>query len=249
MDSAPVVSLPRSERNLGEVASLPPSQPLAPGLAPLALFGGRAVLPPGALTLLVASHDALADLEARLLLEVASRGLDSLLICGDNRLNAHRLLALARSRGVEDALADGVHLARAFTVHQFAALLEETLPRLAAARAPYAGVALATGFLDLFLDEDVRAAEARVLLSRTVRRLAEWSREQAFPVVATLAPTASRDAEALLGLASALVPNRIAVGEMRDGSARVYVEPSGERFAVAVAGRHQVPLTSFAAVS
>ncbi|HUR69873.1 MAG TPA: hypothetical protein VM370_11565 [Candidatus Thermoplasmatota archaeon] len=120
-------------------------------------------------SLVLSSSALLAEFEARLLLDAAARGQDSVLICGDNRLDAYGLLARARAMGIEDALADGVHLARAFTLHQFVALVEETLPRMA--RETDASLALVTGSLDLFADEDVTEAEARVLLPRMMRRL------------------------------------------------------------------------------
>lgn len=143
---------------------------------------------PGSLGLVLAPSSLLGEVEARLLLDAAARGRDAVVVCSDNRLDAYGLLARARARGLEDALADGVHLARAFTLHQFVALVEETLPRLARGRR--AGLALVTGVLEPFLDEDVRPAEARVLLPRVLRGLDAIAAATGVPVVATGDPTA-----------------------------------------------------------
>jgi hypothetical protein len=137
--------------------------------------------PAGRVSLLVAPPEALTEAETRLILDAVARHEDVLLICGDNRLDAYGLLARARPLGLENALADGVLLARAFTVHQFAALLESTLPQMAEERV--AGLALVTGILEPFLDEDVRPAEARVLLSRVLRTLEAWSQRSGVPLV------------------------------------------------------------------
>ena len=145
---------------------------------------------PGRFRLALGAPDDLSALEARLVLDTVASGADVLLVCGDNRLDAYGLLALARARGLEAEAADGVWLARAFTVHQFVALLEETLPQLARERR--VGLALVTGFLEPFLDEDVPPAEGRVLLARSVRRLDAWSAGLGAPVVATSSPSGPR---------------------------------------------------------
>jgi len=152
---------------------------------------------PGQLTLVVAPTRWLEGLESRLLLDAVAGGRDAFLVSGDNRLDAYGLLAEARARGMEAELADGVWIARAFTVHQLVALLEEALP-LAGRQRPL-GVALATGLMAMFLDEDVAPHEARALFTRSVRRLEAWARSVDFPVVATVAEGSGARAEALLG--------------------------------------------------
>lgn len=139
--------------------------------------------PAARLRLLRAPADTLASVEADLLLETVAAGADAILVCGDNRLDAYGLLAQARRLGLEDAVADGIVLARAFTVHQFVALLEETLPRMAEDRP--VGLALVTGVLEPFHDEDVTDDEARILVPRTLRRLDALAVQRGFPVVAT----------------------------------------------------------------
>jgi hypothetical protein len=158
-------------------------------------------------SLLVASPRALSEAETRLILDTVARGEDVALVSGDNRLDAYGLLARARARGLEDAVADGVLLARAFTVHQLAALLEETLPRMAAERS--AGLALVTGVLEPFLDEDVRPSEARVLLARVLRTLRAWAARSGVPLVLTHAP-----AEGVLGAGLAALVEGVATGRV-----------------------------------
>lgn len=181
--------------------------------------------PAGRVSLLVATPDVLGEAEARLILDAVARQEDVLLICGDNRLDAYGLLARARTMGLENALADGVLLARAFTVHQFAALLENTLPHMAQER-PATGLALVTGILEPFLDEDVRPAEARTLLARVLRTLESWSAQSGVPLV--LSHSQVRATGAAAGLAAMIE------------------DASGERVAVSFA-RTTRPLESYAA--
>lgn len=156
-----------------------------------------APLPHGELCLLVAPPEVLAATEAALILATA-REREVLLVNGDNRFDAYGLLAQARARGLEAEVADGLHLARAFTVHQLASLVEETLPRLAQEH-PRAGLVLVTGLLELFLDEDVEAGEARRLLARVLRTLRAWTATTNLPVLATT--TSAGSARGLLPLA------------------------------------------------
>lgn len=182
-----------------------PAAPASPllGVPPPSLgipaLDAHAPFQPGRLTLLVAPMPVLEDLEARLLLDAVAHGGEALLACGDNRLDAYALLRRARTRGLGDALADGTWLSRAFTVHQLVTLLEDTLPRLARERP--ARVALVTGLLGTFLDEDVEPDEARTLLRRSLRHLAAWAAESRLPVAATLETPVGPAARALAGIA------------------------------------------------
>jgi hypothetical protein len=139
--------------------------------------------PPGVFSFILAHASTLCEIETRLLLDAAMRGEDTILICGNNRLDAYGLLARARAMGIEDTLADGVHLARAFTVHQFLTLLEETLPHTV--HETGARYILVTGLLEPFSDEDVTEAEARVMVPRTLQRLTTFAAHASIPIVAT----------------------------------------------------------------
>jgi hypothetical protein len=167
---------------------------------------------PGRLTLVVAPPRWLSGLESRLLLDTIATGRDAFLVSGDNRLDAYALLAQARAKGLETELADGVWITRAFTVHQLVALLEEALP-LASRQHPL-GLALATGLLEMFLDEDVQPHEARALFTRSVRRLDAWARTRDFPVIATLAQATGARAEALLAEVQGREPPRAAPSQL-----------------------------------
>lgn len=162
--------------------------------------------PPSMLTLLVG--EAANGAVERLILDAAAQSKSALLVCGDNHLDAYRLLAHARSLGLEDAVADGVLLARAFTVHQFVALVDEALPLMALERSD-AGVAIVTGLLEPFLDEDVRDAESHTLLKRCLRALVKWTSTTGFPVVATMRRPDSARASDLLALACGLTARRV----------------------------------------
>jgi len=152
--------------------------------------------PAGRLTLVVAPTRWLAGFEARLLMDAVAAGKDAFLVSGDNRIDAYGLLAQARARGLETEMADGVRLARGFTVHQLVAILEDTLPRFAKESA--LGVVLCAGLLEMFLDEDVPAAESRVLFRRSVRKLRGWAATMPFPVVATVGAARGERADLFL---------------------------------------------------
>ena len=155
---------------------------------------------------LVAPRDRLGPLERRLVLETVARGGEVLLVSGDNRLDAYALLDAARARRMEDAVADGVLVVRAFTVHQLATLLVRDVPYLARTRRP--ALVLVTGILDMFLDEDVRPDEAATLMKRVLRTL----RALDVPVVATHAPPGAGLARALADLLQEGLPARVDVG-------------------------------------
>lgn len=161
-----------------------------------------ALRPAGRLRLAADAPSSLATLESRLILDAVAAGADALLVSGDNRLDAYRLLAQARARRLDAEVADGVWIARAFTLHQLVALLEETLPRLARERRT--GLVLVMGLLEPFLDEDVPPAESRTLFARTLRRLGAWSAGVDAPVVATFSTPTGARALALAQLAAEL---------------------------------------------
>lgn len=142
----------------------------------------------------------LGRLEARLVLDAVQRDGRVLVVVGDNRFDAYGLLSAARARRIEEAAADGVDVVRAFTVHQLATLLVRDLPRHVAAAQP--ALVLVTGFLDLFLDEDVRPAEARALLARVLRAL----RALDAPLVVTYAPPRDAVARGLAALVADGLP-------------------------------------------
>lgn len=237
-----MAAIPRAATSAFRSGVLPEAR-LALGLSGLDALDA---FPSASLTLLTAPPETLQDLEERLVLHAVASGRDALLAVGDNRLDAYRLLARARKAGLEDAVADGTWLARAFTVHQYVAILEETLPRLARDRP--GAIAMATGFLSLFHDEDVRVPEGRILLTRTVRRLAAWARERDFPVIATIPEPRDPRAQALHRLARDLTPHGVEVEKRFDGL-RVRALPSERTTTLPFDRVGQARLDAFAGVA
>lgn len=121
------------------------------------------------LTLLVAGT-AWPEARARWVLDACERGQRAFHVVAGNRHDVYALARAAKERGVtpRDALRASV-LARAFTAHQLASLLEDTLPMLMAERLAYAAV---VDPLDLAADEaELSAEEGLVLLQHGLARL------------------------------------------------------------------------------
>jgi hypothetical protein len=85
-------------------------------------------------------------------------------------------------------VADGVIIARAFTVHQLATLLETELPHQVKARVPNASLVLVPGLLTMFEDDEIDAAEARAILGHALRHVTAWAEETGVPVLALAPP-------------------------------------------------------------
>lgn len=169
---------------------------------------------------LVAPRHALGSAEARLILDAVAAGQSVLLVSGDNRVDAYGLLALARRRGMEEAVAQDVSVARAFTVHQLAALLVDHLPRMA--DETRADLVLVAGLLDLFLDEDVQPAEGLVLLRRVLRALPTVRAR----IVLTHPPPATARAAALAYLVDEAIPRRIDLPRPAQARIDSYADPA-----------------------
>lgn len=206
-----------------------PARPPILGVPPPTLgipgLDAHAPFLPGRLTVAIAPLPLLEEIESRLLLDAVAGGGEALLACADNRLDAYGLLRRARVRRLEAPLADGVWTARAFTVHQLMALVEDVLPRLARERP--ARVALVTGLLGPFLDEDVEPDEARTLLRRALRTLAAWAEESGLPVAATAEPPLGAAARELATLARHETP-RLLEGVSHPGGWKALLRPGPE---------------------
>lgn len=192
---------------------------------------------PGRPALLTGPRSLLSEFEHRLVLSALASGGEVFVACGDNRLDAFRLLALARRRGLEREACDGVRLARAFTVHQWTAILEETLPR--AAELPCTLV-IAAGFLDLYHDEDVRPEEGRALLLRGASAL---SRLTHATVVATSIRRgsfrvfgASARRGSLLSVAECAFPELVDIEPASDLGLSIHLPKRGARLHVSRPG-------------
>lgn len=96
---------------------------------------------------------------------------------GGNSLNPHHLVSIARPLGLprEEALSR-VHVARAFTVHQMATLISESLePILVESGAP---LLILSHYPELFLDEEIPKDEAYHLMKRSMEVVREVTRER-----------------------------------------------------------------------
>ncbi|HEV8359040.1 MAG TPA: hypothetical protein VGR28_01150 [Candidatus Thermoplasmatota archaeon] len=121
------------------------------------------------LTLLVAGS-AWGKERARWVLDAHAQGQRAFHVIAGNRHDVYALAAAAKARGVlpQEAL-DASVLARAFTAHQLAALVEDTLPLMMADKLAYAAV---VDPLDLYADEDeLRPEEGLALLQRGLAKL------------------------------------------------------------------------------
>lgn len=169
---------------------------------------------------LVTPRHALGSAEARLILDAVAAGQSVLLVSGDNRVDAYGLLALARRRGIEEAVAQDVSVARAFTVHQLASLLVDHLPRMT--DETRADLVLVAGLLDLFLDEDVQPAEGLVLLRRVLRALPTVRAR----IVLTYPPPVTARAAVLAHLVDEAIPRRIDLPRPAQARIESYADPA-----------------------
>jgi len=121
------------------------------------------------LTLLVAGT-AWPEVRARLVLEAYERGERGFHVIAGNRHDVYALASLAKERGMDPkAVLRASVLARAFTAHQLASLLEDTLPVMMADRLGYAAV---VDPLDLYAnEEELRPEEGLALLQRGVAKV------------------------------------------------------------------------------
>lgn len=104
------------------------------------------------------------------MLEAHEAGQRAFHVVAGNRHDVYALARLAKERGVDPKLAlQASVLARAFTAHQLASLLEDTLPVAMADRLAYAAV---VDPLDLYADEEeLRHEEGLALLQRGLAKL------------------------------------------------------------------------------
>ncbi|MDX2175761.1 MAG: hypothetical protein SF028_04760 [Candidatus Sumerlaeia bacterium] len=107
-----------------------------------------------------------------------------------NRFDPYRFSNWAREHGVDPmALLERVFLSRAFTIHQFGAVVEELLPPLLASEPRPLVVLL--GADELFLDEQVPRHERRHVFASALRRL-ERLRARGLSMLATVSPAGGR---------------------------------------------------------
>lgn len=144
---------------------------------------------PGELTLLV-DAGAWSQQRTRWVLEAYQRGRRSFHVIAGNRHDVYALAAAAKAQGLDprEVLRSSL-LARAFTAHQLAALLEDALPVAMAERLGFVAV---TDPLDLYADEEEVAWEEGIaLLQRGLAKLRLLARRRPeVPIVVVQRPGA-----------------------------------------------------------
>ncbi|MBW3582332.1 MAG: hypothetical protein KY455_04465 [Euryarchaeota archaeon] len=132
----------------------------------LPVLSGADGAPAGTTTLLEVGH-MWSLLRHRMVLEAYHRGLPVLQLVGGHRLDPYGLARAARAAG-EDAeeVLGHAQAARAFTVHQLSAFVEEELPR----RLSGPALVVLSDPLALYAGGEVEEEEGRRLLRRALRR-------------------------------------------------------------------------------
>lgn len=146
---------------------------------------------PRRLLLVIAPHAArplMLELAARAALGSPLRVLD-----GGNQFNVYPVAQELRRHTADlRAALQRIHVARAFTCYQMAALLEDSLPQ--------AQPTLVLDLLSTFYDEDVRVEEASHLLKGCLAELRRLAQAGALVISARQPPEACADRAARAGL-------------------------------------------------
>lgn len=152
------------------------------------------------LTLLVAGS-AWAQERARRVVEAHRAGQRAFQVVAGNRHDVYALAAAAKAEGLDprEVLKASI-LARAFTAHQLASLLEDTLPVMLADRLGFVAV---TDPLDLYASDEVGREEGIALLQRGMAKLRLLAHRSPVPILVVQHPGAGSAAhwEALAAVA------------------------------------------------
>jgi hypothetical protein len=134
------------------------------------ILGG---FPAGQVTLLDSGSDFVYHLLSLLCVQnVLAFDGATVFVDGGNSIDPYAMAAMAkRARLRRQDILSRVHVARAFTCHQMAALVVDGLPKRV--EATDATLVVLSCLPTLFLDEDVDAGEAHQLFLRSVRRVQE----------------------------------------------------------------------------
>lgn len=124
------------------------------------------------ITLMDSGSDFVFHLTSLLCVRSVMEGRNVVFIDGGNSVDPHGMVAIAKRVGLRrlDVLPH-VHIARAFTCHQMATLVLETME--GKVREVEAGLLVLSCLPDLFLDEEVPYSEARQLFMRCLERIRE----------------------------------------------------------------------------
>lgn len=158
-------------------------------------FDAMTPLAPGRVTLLDTAEGAGLDLAFSLMADCAILGRLVHVADGGNTIQAYPLVRAARLRGqarvphatradlvaFEEIVLDRIRLARGFTAYQLQSIVEDGLAR--DARPGSAGLLVAPGLLDMYLDDELAKREAQVLVTRALAALAKLAKRLDVPAL------------------------------------------------------------------
>ena len=122
----------------------------------------------GRVTLVDSGSDFVFRLTTLLTVRAVMEGADVVFVDGGNSVDPHGMVALGKRVGLTRAeILPRVHVARAFTCHQMATLILESLDRKLEETG--AGLVVLSCLPELYLDEDVELREAHQLFMRSMR--------------------------------------------------------------------------------
>lgn len=153
-------------------------------LPPGVLDGFLGDFPPGQIVLLDSGTAFVQTVVLQAAAMALLQGEEVVYVDGGNSLNPHHLVNVGRPLGLprEEALRR-VHVARAFTVHQMATLLMESLePVLVETQA---SLLILAHLPELFLDEEVPTKEAYHLLRRSMEAVRDLTRARQLVTIIT----------------------------------------------------------------
>jgi len=119
-------------------------------------------------TLVDSGSDFVFRLTTLLTVRAVMEGADVVFVDGGNSVDPHGMVALGKRVGLTRTdILPRVHVARAFTCHQMATLILESLDRKLEETG--AGLVVLSCLPELYLDEDVELREAHQLFMRSIR--------------------------------------------------------------------------------
>jgi len=122
----------------------------------------------GRVTLVDSGSDFVFRLTTLLTVRAVMEGADVVFVDGGNSVDPHGMVALGKRVGLTRAeILPRVHVARAFTCHQMATLILDSLDRKLEETG--AGLVVLSCLPELYLDEDVELREAHQLFMRSIR--------------------------------------------------------------------------------
>ena len=120
------------------------------------------------MTLVDSGSDFVFRLTTLLTVRAVMEGADVVFVDGGNSVDPHGMVALGKRVGLTRTdILPRVHVARAFTCHQMATLILESLDRKLEETG--AGLVVLSCLPELYLDEDVELREAHQLFMRSIR--------------------------------------------------------------------------------